>query len=80
MKDYNDLAKTVNSHKARTQIPTSSNIQKESQTRIIMKKFLEKLYPECESKIYKISFLIIIKIKKIKKINIKKKKKKKKKN
>ena len=29
MKDYNDLAKTVNSHKARTQIPTSSNIQKQ---------------------------------------------------
>ena len=29
MKDYNDLAKTANSHKARTQIPTSSNNQRQ---------------------------------------------------
>ena len=47
-----------------------TNIQKESQTRIIMKKFLEKLYPECESKIYKISFLISRKIKKISKSKV----------
>ena len=43
------------------------NIPKENQTRKIMKKFLEKLYPECESKIYKISFLISRKVKKISK-------------
>jgi hypothetical protein len=47
-----------------------TNIQKESQTRKIMKKFLEKLYPECESKIYKISFLISRKIKKISKSKV----------
>ena len=44
-----------------------ANFLKGNLTRRIMKKFLEKLYPGCDSKIYKISFLISRNIKKISK-------------
>ena len=43
------------------------DIQKKELTRRIMKKFLDKLYPECEAKIRRISYLILEKTKKISK-------------
>ena len=46
------------------------NFQKENLTRKIMKKFLDKLYPDCESKSYKISFLISRNMKKIPKTKV----------
>ena len=50
-----------------SKIIKDGDIQKKDLTRRIMKKFLDKLYPECEAKIKRISYLILERTKKISK-------------